>query len=172
MESVITFSFGRNWKRYVRYVLNEEILQNAQNSLVRYFGEDFNFSDKIFVDIGCGSGIFSLCALRLGVKKVISVDVDKDSIEATLMTRDRFGAAFKDKWEIVEGSVLDSIFMEDLQESLKGENLIVYSWGVLHHTGNLPLAMDNVMRLLSAGGGGRLCLYFALQQDRSKSLVA
>ena len=150
---MITFSFGRNWKRYVRYVLNEEILQNAQNSLVRYFGEDFDFSGKVFVDIGCGSGIFSLSALRLGVKRVISIDVDQNSIEATLMTRDKFGVAFSGKWEIIGGSVLDSVFMENLQESLRGENLIVYSWGVLHHTGNLLLAMQNVMRLLSAGGG-------------------
>ena len=153
---MITFSFGKNWKRYVKYVLSEDILQNAQDSLVRYFGEDFDFKNKVFIDIGCGSGIFSLCALRLGVKKVISIDVDKNSIEATMMTKEKFLKDSSENWEIMEGSVLDGDFIKSLQERFKKDEIIVYSWGVLHHTGNLSLAMENVMSLFTknvAGGG-------------------
>ena len=170
---MITFSFGKNWKRYVKYVLSEDILQNAQDSLVRYFGEDFDFKNKVFIDIGCGSGIFSLCALRLGVKKVISIDVDKNSIEATMMTKEKFLKDSSENWEIMEGSVLDGDFIKSLQERFKKDEIIVYSWGVLHHTGNLSLAMENVMSLFTknvAGGGGGI--YIPLQQNTSKSLVA
>lgn len=98
----------------------------------------------------------------------MSIDVDSCSIEATLMTREKFGASFSEKWEVKEGSILDSKLVKELQDSFKGENIIVYSWGVLHHTGNLQQAMDNVMSLTSAGGGGNYA-YIALYNKTQAS---
>lgn len=168
---MITFSFGRNWKRYVKYVLNEDILQNAQDSLVRFLGENFDFNNKVFVDIGCGSGIFSIAALNLGFSKVLSVDIDKQSIEATLLARDKFAPQAIENWEIFQGSILEDSLLQTLRKKIGDKKIIVYSWGVLHHTGDLQKAMQNVMDLVS-GGGGQLCLYCPLQQNTSEHLVA
>jgi ribosomal protein L11 methyltransferase len=35
------------------------------------------------IDVGCGSGILSIAAVKLGAKKVIAVDIDEESIKAT-----------------------------------------------------------------------------------------
>lgn len=40
--------------------------------------------DKIVLDYGCGSGILSLAALKLGARSVIAVDHDDQALEATL----------------------------------------------------------------------------------------
>lgn len=37
--------------------------------------------DKKVVDLGCGTGIFSIGAALLGVKEVIGIDIDPDAIE-------------------------------------------------------------------------------------------
>lgn len=168
---MVTFSFGRNWKRFIEYIANEEILLNAQNSLVRFLGEDFDFSDKVFIDIGCGSGIFSIAALRLGCFKVISVDIDEQSIEATTIAKQKFMPKSIGEWEILQGSILDDLLLQNLKQKIGDRQVILYSWGVLHHTGNLQKAMENAMALVS-GGGGELCLYCSLQQNTSKQLVA
>ena len=39
-----------------------------------------DISDRIIVDLGCGTGIFSIGAALLGAKKIISFDLDKESI--------------------------------------------------------------------------------------------
>ena len=114
---MITFSFGRNWKRFIEYVANDEILDNARESLVRFFGEGFDFSDKVFLDIGCGSGIFSIAALNLGCKRVISIDVDSNSIEATQMAKDKFKPKNVENWEIFLGSILDTSLVNNLKNS-------------------------------------------------------
>ncbi len=153
---MITFSFGRNWKRFIEYVANEEILKTARNSLKKYLGE-FDFSDKVFLDIGCGSGLFSVAALELGCKRVISLDVDVDSIKATKMAGEKFKPKNRENWQVFEGSILDLSLANRLKEELKDENVILYSWGVLHHTGNLKMAMQNAMEILGVsgvGGGG------------------
>jgi len=49
-----------------------DILFNA------YYLGDVN--DKIIVDLGCGTGIFSIGASILGAKKIIGFDIDKESI--------------------------------------------------------------------------------------------
>lgn len=166
---MITFSFGRNWKRFIEYVANEQILNRAINSLRKYFGEDFDFSDKVFLDIGCGSGLFSVAALQLGCKRVISLDVDINSIEATKMVGEKFKPQNKENWQIFEGSILDSWLVDKLKKELDNQNIILYSWGVLHHTGNLKLAMQNAMNILSSGGGGDKYAYIALYNKTEAS---
>ncbi len=85
----ITFSFGKNWKNYVKNVVDEKVIQEAKESLLKYLPEG-EFKDKVFIDVGCGSGLFSLSAVLLGCKHVISFDIDPASIEATLLLRENF----------------------------------------------------------------------------------
>jgi hypothetical protein len=58
----ITFSFGKNWKNYVKNVVDERVIQEAKESLLKYLPEG-GFKDKTFIDVGCGSGLFSLSAI-------------------------------------------------------------------------------------------------------------
>jgi SAM-dependent methyltransferase len=152
----ITFSFGRNWKNYVKNVVNETIIEEAKQALLRYLPEE-NYKEKTFIDVGCGSGLFSFAALRLGCRKVISFDVDKKSIEATLLLKSKFKhlIEYNRDWDVFEGSILD----ESLVQKLDKGGDIVYSWGVLHHTGNMWKAIENVCELVKEGGYLIIAIY-------------
>ena len=129
------FQFGQNWRKYLKKISNERI-KIAEDSLLEML-ELKDLKGKTFLDIGCGSGLFSLAALNLGAN-VFSIDYDPDSIYCATYLRNQFG--YDEKWDIKEGSVLDTDFMASL-----GSFDIVYSWGVLHHTGNMNLALANVL---------------------------
>ncbi|MBI4618250.1 MAG: class I SAM-dependent methyltransferase [Planctomycetes bacterium] len=106
---------------------------------------------KTFLDIGCGSGLFSLAAHRLGAARVLSIDVDPDSVRSSLCLREREGNP--PGWEVRPGSILDPELVRSL-----GRFEIVYSWGVLHHTGRMWEGVENAASLVSAGG----LLYIAI----------
>jgi ribosomal protein L11 methyltransferase len=46
--------------------------------------EDYVQPDKTLIDIGCGSGILSIAALKLGAKHALAVDIDAESVKETL----------------------------------------------------------------------------------------
>ena len=121
------FRFGKNWARFLRH-LTEERIADAQESLLETIGEDA-LAGKEFLDIGCGSGLFSLAAKRLGAK-VTSFDYDVDSVKCAQYLKERFYPGDR-QWTIIQGSVLDPEFMEKL-----GRFDVVYAWGVLHHSGD------------------------------------
>ena len=147
------FSFGKNWKNFLTK-LNDEKIKLAEESLQKFMGVD-RLNDKSFLDFGCGSGLFSLCALNLGAKKVVSVDIDDYSINCAKFLRDKFKIS-EDKWIIKKGSALDKKFIQ-----LLGSFDIVYSWGVLHHTGNMWNALENIIIPTKKDG----LLYIAIYND-------
>jgi len=106
-----------------------------------------------FLDIGCGSGLFSLAALRLGAERVHSFDFDQDSVAATGLLKARF-APDAAQWTIETGSVLDTSFLASL-----GTFDMVYAWGVLHHTGRLWEALTNLELVAKPGGKVFISLY-------------
>jgi 2-polyprenyl-6-hydroxyphenyl methylase/3-demethylubiquinone-9 3-methyltransferase len=141
------FGFGRNWRRFLS-VIDEDRIRRACDSLTR-LTEREDLSGLSFLDIGCGSGLFSLAASRLGAR-VHSFDFDPDSVACAVALRARHGAREGD-WTIECGSALDQSYMRSL-----GRFDIVYAWGVLHHTGDLRQAMANAA--LPVGEGGSLVL--------------
>jgi len=143
------FSFGKNWKEFLK-LLTKERVDLAKKSLSSFI--DVDIKGKTFVDIGCGSGLFSLSAALLGAK-VTSVDVDANSVACAVHLRDKFKIKHGD-WKIVTGSALDKNFIKGL-----GKFDIVYSWGVLHHTGNMWTALDNVTQLVKPKGTFYVALY-------------
>lgn len=145
------FTFGRNWARYLLVLTDERILE-AQNSLRTMLDAD-TLEGKSFLDIGSGSGLFSLCAARMGAKKIISFDFDRQSVSCTRELKRRYFKDFGD-WMIEQGSVLDDRFLAKL-----GQWDIVYSWGVLHHTGEMWKAMENVAPLVKKGGTLYIAIY-------------
>lgn len=120
------FEFGENWSRFLQ-VLDDDRIHEAKNSLKLMLGVE-SLEGKTFLDIGSGSGLFSLAARSLGAK-VTSFDFDPKSVACAIELKKRYFDGDKE-WVISEGSVLDGEFIEGL-----GQYDIVYSWGVLHHTG-------------------------------------
>ena len=126
-EEPARFGFGRNWLSFID-VVDETRIRAARDSL-RGTLHLSTLSGRTFLDIGCGSGLFSLAACQLGAA-VRSFDHDQDSVLATTRLRRRFAA--DSDWRIERGSILDPEFVAGL-----GRFDVVYSWGVLHHTGDL-----------------------------------
>lgn len=144
------FDFGNNWNRFLRR-LDEENIQEAEKSL-KHMLEVEDLDSKLFLDIGSGSGLFSLAARRLGAK-VHSFDYDPGSVECTFELKRRY---FPNDihWKIEEGSVLDISFLNSL-----GQFDIVYAWGVLHHTGAMWKALENIIPLVSENGKLFISIY-------------
>jgi 2-polyprenyl-3-methyl-5-hydroxy-6-metoxy-1,4-benzoquinol methylase len=133
------FAFGANWRRFLA-VLDDERIARAENSLAHMIGLN-NLAGRRFLDAGSGSGLFSLAARRLGAT-VHSFDYDAQSVACTRELKQRY-LADDPCWTVEQGSVLDAAYLEQL-----GTFDVVYSWGVLHHTGAmwraLALAADRV----------------------------
>jgi SAM-dependent methyltransferase len=123
------YEFGKNWRSYVEHHLDDARLAEAGRSLSTFLKVD-SLAGRSFLDVGCGSGLFSLAAHHLGAAPVVSVDVDADSVGCTLKLRSSAGNP--ESWKVLQGSILDKEFTRGL-----GEFDIVYSWGVLHHTGDM-----------------------------------
>jgi SAM-dependent methyltransferase len=149
------FEFGGNWKRFLR-VLNDERIYEAEKSL-KEFLQVSDLKGRTFIDIGSGSGLFSLAARRLGAE-VLSFDYDPQSVACTSELRRRYFDG-DPKWRVMRGSVLERDFLESL-----GTFDIVYSWGVLHHTGQMWPALENVK--LNTRVGGKL--FIAIYNDCGK----
>jgi len=128
--------------------LTAERIEEAERGLKEMLGVD-SLAGLDFLDIGSGSGLFSLAAKNLGAR-VFSIDFDPDSVRCTEHLKSVYYSD-DDRWTIREGSVLDDGLLRSL-----GKFDIVYAWGVLHHTGSLRQAMDNVC--LAAKDNGKLFL--------------
>ena len=147
------FQFGRNWRHFLDTV-DETAIDEAETSLREALQvEDLN--DKSFLDIGSGSGLFSLAAWRMGAT-VHSIDLDRESVECTRELKRRY-AEQSDRWQIELGSALD----EDTLSSLEQFD-VVYSWGVLHHTGAMWRAIENAIERVAERGQ----LFIAIYNDQ------
>jgi 2-polyprenyl-3-methyl-5-hydroxy-6-metoxy-1,4-benzoquinol methylase len=150
------FEFGKNWLAYANSIDDERIAL-AKKSLVEKLGCS-NLRGKVFLDIGCGSGLFSLAAHQLGAS-VMSFDYDIHAVECTKSLKSRFGLA-NSSWDIAQGSVLDASFMSGLTNAD-----VVYSWGVLHHTGRMDQAIDAAMKKVKTGGQ----LFISIYNDQGRT---
>lgn len=147
------FQFGRNWQRFLA-LLDDDRIAAAEGSL-REMLERPDLEGLRFLDAGSGSGLFSLSARRLGAS-VHSFDFDPESVACTAELRRRYSPDDRE-WRVESGSVLDDDYLRSL-----GEFDVVYSWGVLHHTGSMWEALDRVSRRVAPGG----MLYVALYNDQ------
>jgi 2-polyprenyl-3-methyl-5-hydroxy-6-metoxy-1,4-benzoquinol methylase len=149
MSAADHFEFGANWSNFLKEV-NDERINTATRSLTIALQID-TLEGKRFLDVGSGSGLFSLAAHRLGAQ-VVSFDYDPQSVACTSQLKERFAPAAD--WRFLQGSALDAPFLESL-----GHFDIVYAWGVLHHTGQMWTAIECVAERVLPGGLFYLAIY-------------
>jgi 2-polyprenyl-3-methyl-5-hydroxy-6-metoxy-1,4-benzoquinol methylase len=147
------FQFGDNWARFLP-LINERRILVAMASLKEWLDVE-DLVGKTFLDIGCGSGLFSLAALRLGAE-VYSFDVDQNSVACAQQLKEKYSPG-DPHWTIGSGSIRDKDFLKSL-----GSFDMVYSWGVLHHTGDMWGAMENALIPLKHNGK----LFIAIYNDQ------
>lgn len=150
------FEFGENWRRFLS-VLDDERIAEAERSLRDMLGTH-DLRGRRFLDVGSGSGLFSLAARRLEADRVHSFDFDPSSVGCTAELRRRFFPG-DDRWVVERGSALDGAYLSSL-----GTWDIVYSWGVLHHTGDMWRALALVEPAVAPGGR----LFISIYNDQGR----
>ena len=144
------FEFGRNWSGYAE-LIDAERIDQAIRGLERLAGRAA-IEGKTFLDIGCGSGLHSLAALRLGAARVVAVDLDPHSVSTAKQVLSQYAPedaaeyATGNPWEVREQSVFD------LDPQQLGTFDVVYAWGSLHHTGAMHDALSRAAKLVAPGG--------------------
>jgi 2-polyprenyl-6-hydroxyphenyl methylase/3-demethylubiquinone-9 3-methyltransferase len=146
----LRFSFGQNWLKFLKHV-DAPAIEEAKASITRSL-DQASLNGRSFLDIGCGSGLFSLAARQLGAS-VLSIDFDIDctrcaeALKAKYLPGDR-------NWSIQQASILDTTYLRTLERFD-----VVYAWGVLHHTGNMWEAIANAASLVRVGGDLFISIY-------------
>lgn len=146
-ERVEHFDFGKNWAGYSE-LIDQDRIELATRSVHEFLPD---IRGKTFLDIGSGSGLFSLAALRLGAARVHAIDLDEDSVATTKRVLSTFGD--DSRWSVERRSVFE------LSADELGLFDIVYTWGVLHHTGDMWRAMERASEMVAPGGVLAFALY-------------
>ncbi len=143
------FRFGENWLSFSSLIDEPRIAEAARGLQKLIPAEDLE--EKRFLDIGCGSGLSMVAALRLGAAEVVGTDIDRDSVLAARDVLSRYAAPRA--WDLRHCDVFD------MEPSVYGTFDVVYSWGVLHHTGDLWNALIKAGTFVKPNGLLVLGLY-------------
>lgn len=139
------FEFGKNWSDYAQKI-DDEAISAAEEGVLSLLPKTA-IEGARWLDIGSGSGLHSLAAARLGASDITAIDIDADSVATTQRVLADHGVTAR----VMRKSVFE---IEDL-----GTYDVVYSWGVLHHTGDMWRAIDCASRRVAPGGWFALALY-------------
>jgi 2-polyprenyl-3-methyl-5-hydroxy-6-metoxy-1,4-benzoquinol methylase len=152
------FEFGRNWRQFVDRHYSQEAVDVSRAHILDFMKRP-DLKGLSVIDIGCGSGIHSMAIFQAGAAAIHSFDYDPTSVEATTIVRDKAGSP--PHWSVEQGSALDESYMRTL-----ATYDLVYSWGVLHHTGDVWKAIDLAAERVRPGGLFYIALYSAdVQKD-------
>ncbi len=146
------FAFGKNWSVFIEHLQPEDYF-GAKKSLEKLIP---NMGNKTFLDVGCGSGLFSIAASGLGARKVLGTDIDPECIRTAKKLIEKTC-----RWDPdIRKDTIDFRVESILNESADFEKYdVVYSWGVLHHTGKMYKAFATVKSLVADGGTLVIAVY-------------
>lgn len=147
------FEFGKNWNDFIQKNYGQDKVDISRRHMLDFMGRE-NLEGLTFLDIGCGSGLHSIAALQAGARSVHGFDYDPNSVAATRYVQSQAGNP--SNWTAEQGSVLDDAFVARLPQFD-----MVYSWGVLHHTGDVWHAIRNAAGRVKLGGLFYIALYSA-----------
>jgi SAM-dependent methyltransferase len=142
------FEFGANWRDYAKTV-DQARIDSAVEGIRKLFPEGLR--GKTFLDIGCGSGLHALAALSLGAASILAIDLDENSVATTRQMLSTYAPKADWRAEVI------SIF--DAPPETIGTFDVVYSWGVLHHTGDMWTAIEKAARFVEPAGQFALAIY-------------
>src|SRR5258708_9191454 len=146
------FTFGKNWRAFSNHALTQQSLVAAEHSITELLNSD-KFQGVTWLDLGCGSGLFSIAAQHLRAI-VTAADIDPLCLQVTQENAQRFLLAQTATMQVVKLSALDQ---QAIADQLPFD--IVYSWGVLHHTGDMWQAIQNVAKLVKPNGKLVISIY-------------
>ena len=141
------FKFGKNWENYSDKI-NRKNIMDSLNDLkfqLRKIPFKKGFS---FIDIGCGSGVHSIAASKLGFK-VTSTDRDKICVKTTKRNYLKFHNFANNR--VFQDNILNSKITEKFD--------IVYSWGVIHHTKNPKKTFSKLSKSVKIEGKFGIYVY-------------
>ena len=149
LEKETSDLYSSLWKEFSDSTLSEESYKLLNLRLSDQIIKE-NIMNKKILDIGCGSGRFSLALARLGAKQVTAVDVQKKSYEKAEKV------ALKLKLNIVfkEENVLKLSFADNMFD-------FVFCNGVLHHTHSIQQGLTELNRVLIPSGKAFFYIYAA-----------
>lgn len=146
------FNFGKNWKNYSLRALTDQRLDVVKDSVKDILGIE-SLKGKTFLDVGCGSGIFSIAAAQLGAE-VKGVDINPLCIEVSIHNAQEYTPDDQMIPEFATCNALDENQMRQL-----GQFDVVYAWGSLHHTGDMYRAIELTAERVAPGGTFMLAIY-------------
>lgn len=147
------FNFGKNWQSYSRIALTTQRIEAARVDFARLFSI-VDLKGKTFLDIGFGQGL-SICLAAEAGTRARGIDIDADNLEAARLTQAHF--ALPSPPVLTIGSILDPQLVAELGG--EGGFDVVHSWGVLHHTGDMALAIQHAAQLTKQNGHLVLAIY-------------
>lgn len=145
LDAETHFAFGENWRSFAG-LINDQRIESSDAGIARLFPGD-ELKGRTVLDIGCGSGLPALSILRKGAEHVTCIDIDANSVAAARQTLSAHAPA--ENWSAEVRSVFD----------MTGQFDVVYSWGVLHHTGDMWRAVERAASMVKPGGRLAIAIY-------------
>lgn len=141
--------FGNEWKIWSRYGWDDPSFAGSPEERVfrqKTLLEPQDIKQATVLDAGCGNGRYSLIAAQSAASQVVAIDFS-GAVDVAYRN-----LANCPNVDVVQADVFNPPFATDYFD-------IVFSIGVLHHTGNTPGAITSLARLIKPTGTLSVELY-------------
>ena len=142
VEQRVADFYDRHWSTYVPNI------EPCREHVEMFFGEG-EIEDKLVLDAGCGTAVFSFVFTEKGARDVVALDLTKRSLLEARMRTKRLGSG---KVHFVRATMLSLPFGDEAFD-------VVWAWGAVHHTDRPWEALAELCRMVKIGGVLFLAVY-------------